>query len=192
MSNFDFPRIKISDVKEVNDLSNEQLVAKMIDMAKVTITSQTAAEKLIGGRLDVEDLLEKKPDADKQTDVVNSPSMLVLCCNVMEVIRLKEELVQRIHETDLLSIIYKQQLKLVNKDSFKLVLNDPINFETQALLKDNMNMVDVNDGSKVDFDLAFREFDYTLRACLDFKSDSCVKALMTDMGLEELRAVLHY
>ena len=158
MSNFDFPRIKISDVKEVNDLSNEQLVAKMIDMAKVTITSQTAAEKLIGGRLDVEDLLEKKPDADKQTDVVNSPSMLVLGCNVMEVIRLKEELVQRIHETDLLSITYKQQLKLVNKDSFKLVLNDPINFETQALLKDNMNMVDVNDGSKVDFDLAFREF----------------------------------
>ena len=179
-------------MKEVNDLSNEQLVAKMIDMAKVTITSQTAAEKLIGGRLDVEDLLEKKPDADKQTDVVNSPSMLVLCCNMMEVIRLKEELVQRIHETDLLSITYKQQLKLVNKDSFKLVLNDPINFETQALLKDNMNMVDVNDGSKVDFDLAFREFDYTLRACLDFKSDSCVKALMTDMGLEELRAVLHY
>lgn len=53
-------------------------------------------------------------------------------------------------------------------------------------------MVDLNDGSRLDFDLAFKEFDYTLRANLDFRSESCVKALMTELGVEELRAVLHY
>lgn len=55
-----------------------------------------------------------------------------------------------------------------------------------------MNLIDYNDGSKLDFDLAFREFDGTLKSSLDFKSESCVKALMTDLGVEELRAILHY
>ena len=27
---------------------------------------------------------------------------------------------------------------------------------------------------------------------LDFKSESCIKALMTDLGVEELRGILHY
>ena len=33
-----------------------------------------------------------------------------------------------------------------------------------------MNLIDSNDGMKLDFDLAFREFDATLKANLDFKS----------------------
>ena len=36
------------------------------------------------------------------------------------------------------------------------------------------------------------EFDEELRANLDFKSESCIKALMTDLGVEEIRAILHY
>lgn len=44
----------------------------------------------------------------------------------------------------------------------------------------------------MEFDLAFKEFDYSLRANMDFRSESCVKALMTELGVEELRAVLHY
>jgi hypothetical protein len=52
--------------------------------------------------------------------------------------------------------------------------------------------VDYNDGSKIKFDLPVREFDHTLKANLDFKSESCVKALMLNLGVEELRAVLHY
>lgn len=55
-----------------------------------------------------------------------------------------------------------------------------------------MNMIDYNDGSKLNIDLPFREFDHTLKASLDFSSESCIKALMTDLGVEELRAVLHY
>jgi len=55
-----------------------------------------------------------------------------------------------------------------------------------------MNFVDINDGSKMQIDLAIGEFDPTLKSCLDFRSESCVKALMTDLGLEEMRAVVHY
>jgi len=55
-----------------------------------------------------------------------------------------------------------------------------------------MNIIDFNDGSKLDCDLAVREFDGTFKALLDFKSESCIKSFMTDMGVEELRAVLHY
>ena len=36
------------------------------------------------------------------------------------------------------------------------------------------------------------EFDPALAINLDLKSSSCIKALMTDLGVEELRAMLHY
>ena len=55
-----------------------------------------------------------------------------------------------------------------------------------------MNFVDINDGSKKHIDLAIGELDPTLKSCLDFTSESCVKALMTALGLEEMRAVVHY
>lgn len=74
----------------------------------------------------------------------------------------------------------------------KLVQADAIPFATQSITKDNMNLVDYNDGSKLQLDLAMREFDATLGASLDFRSESCIKALMTDLGVEELRAVVHY
>ena len=89
-------------------------------------------------------------------------------------------------------MIYKRQLALVNKSNMKLILSDSINFDVSKVLTDCMNLIDFNDGSKLDFELPYREFDYTLRSGLDFNSDSCIKALMTDLGVEELRAVLHY
>jgi hypothetical protein len=54
-----------------------------------------------------------------------------------------------------------------------------------------VNLVDSNDGLKINFDLAFNEFDNSLSRNLDFKSESCMKSIMMDMGVEELRAVLH-
>jgi hypothetical protein len=56
-----------------------------------------------------------------------------------------------------------------------------------------MNLVDINDGSNLQFDMEvpFMEFDKTLAANLDFKSGSCIKALLLDLGVAELRAILH-
>jgi hypothetical protein len=81
---------------------------------------------------------------------------------------------------------------MLGKGSTKLMLMDQINFDVSKVMNDCMNIIDVNDGSVHEFDMPFREFDNTLRAILDFRSESCVKALMTDLGVEELRAVLHY
>jgi len=44
----------------------------------------------------------------------------------------------------------------------------------------------------MEVDLAFMEFDSSLRAQLDFRSESCIKALTTNLGVEELRAVMRY
>lgn len=118
--------------------------------------------------------------------------MLVLACNTVEVIRLRRHLINIIHECDILEEIYGGQLAMTNTPVGKIIMTEGIPFETSAISKGNVNFVDTNDGSKLTFDLAFREFDSTLKACLDFKSDSCVKGLMTDLGLEELRAVVHY
>jgi hypothetical protein len=97
-----------------------------------------------------------------------------------------------VYETTVLSSIYKEQLAKANKSTWKLIGHDPIPFETQAISKDNMNFVDKNDGSKLELGLAALEFDASIGANFDFKSESCVKALMMSLGVEELRAVVHY
>ncbi len=39
---------------------------------------------------------------------VEAPSLLSMSCNLVEVLRLREELILSIHETDVLSTIYKR------------------------------------------------------------------------------------
>ena len=66
----------------------------------------TLEEKLIGGNIHIEDFMEKKGKSTLP-EVVNQPSMMILSCNLIEVLRLREELIKSIHESDVLSIIYK-------------------------------------------------------------------------------------
>lgn len=131
------------------------------------------------------------PESEESKKII-SPSMLILACNTVEVIRLRRHLIKTIHECDILEEVYAGQLSVCNTPVGKIIMTEGIPFETQTITKGNVNFVDQNDGSKLSFDLAFREFDGNLKACLDFKSESCVKGLMTDLGLEELRAVVHY
>lgn len=65
-------------------------------------------------------------------------------------------------------------------------------FDTTAISGSYTNYVDYNDGSTLQSDLAFTEFDPSLKASLNFNSDCCIKALLTDLGVEELRAVVRY
>jgi hypothetical protein len=113
----------------------------------------------------------------------------------MEAHRLRSDLIALVHETDVLSAVYWDQLVKTQKTAMKLVSRDAIAFETATISKDGLNLVDLNDGSKLSpeqMDIAVMEFDATLGASLDFRSESCLKALMTDLGVEELRAVVHY
>jgi len=135
--------------------------------------------------------VEREQESESENKVVEAPSMMKMVCNIIEVLRLREELIQRAHETSVLTKIYVTQATLANKNK-AVVHPDSITFSTQGVYKDLINLVDTNDGSKKKFDLAFTEFDETLSANLDFKSESCIKALMTDLGVEEMRAILHY
>jgi hypothetical protein len=82
---------------------------------------------------------------------------------------------------------------LAGKDVERLVESDSLNMDTSLISRQNMNMIDSNDGSKLArMDLPFEEFDATLRTNLDFQSEGCIKALCLHAGVEDLRAVLHY
>jgi hypothetical protein len=63
-------------------------------------------------------------------------------------------------------------LKLTqNSEAERTVGTFSNNFDVNRnILKDNANFVDYNDGSKLEVDLAFMEFDHTLKANLDFRS----------------------
>ena len=65
-------------------------------------------------------------------------------------------------------------------------------FDTTALTKDNINFVDTGAGSVLPFDMPFVEFDPSLKAHLNPKSDQSFKATTTALGTESYRAVLHY
>lgn len=39
---------------------------------------------------------------------VQGPSLLIMSCNLTETLRLREEIIHKVHECDLLSIIYKR------------------------------------------------------------------------------------
>ena len=117
--------------------------------------------------------------------------MLVMACNIMEVQRLREELIYAIHETAILAKIYTQQADLCKKGS-SLKMGEPmLEPVTISEMIENVNLIDNNDGMKVKYDLAFCEYDKTLGRNLDFGSESCIKSLMTNLGVDELRAVLH-
>ena len=131
MTKFNFPRVKQRDLiseKEQVKLTPEQILHRMIALAKVSVTG-SSFDPMLGG-----DSKEKKSDplmdmlfnSDKDSDekVVKSPSLMIMSCNLIEALRIREEIIQKIYETDVLSVIYKKQLTLAGKGSTKLMLLD--------------------------------------------------------------------
>lgn len=56
-----------------------------------------------------------------------------------------------------------------------------------------VNIVDLNAGRNKCFSgMPFVEFDIALSANFDLRNESCIKTLFTQLGLEELRGILHY
>lgn len=110
----------------------------------------------------------------------------------MEVQRLREEIILRMHDCSVLAKVYLWQCEMTGKQ-IKIYTPDAIPFDVSSVLKDYVNLIDQNDGTNLEFDiqLPFMEFDQSLKANLDFKSKSCIKALFTGMGVQEMRAILH-
>jgi hypothetical protein len=83
----------------------------MIDLAKLAVTGVPSPDKQGGGgagakKDDIDKLF--KFDLEDKEKQVKGPSKLRMSCNMVEVIRLREEVIQRIYETDILSCVYKK------------------------------------------------------------------------------------
>lgn len=107
----------------------------MIDLAKISVTGasdspekQNSSHQGASKKLSDIDKLFRFDLEDKENQV-KPPSKLIMSCNLIEVIRLREEIIQRIYETDVLSCAYKKQLQNLGKGSTKLMLLDQINFD---------------------------------------------------------------
>lgn len=103
VNNFNFPRITQHDV--VKDMTAEdiqtssiKIVARMIDMAKKSVSRP---------RVVLEDEFSDSDDEQDIKEKVKAPSMMRMCCNMLEVLRLREQLIARLHETAILQKVYK-------------------------------------------------------------------------------------
>jgi hypothetical protein len=123
------------------------------------------------------------------------PSMLHLCCNTVEILRLRRQLIDAVVQTKVLEEVYEKQCKTASKDG-RVYFKEKFNFDDPSVSKQEklmmVNFVDDGATSGVDIDLAVNEFDPTMRANLNFGDPESFKILMCPLGLEELRICLHY
>ena len=65
-------------------------------------------------------------------------------------------------------------------------------FDNYLIDQQKVNFIDDGPASFIDFDLAIKEYDGSLKSNLNFRNPDAVKMLTTSSGLEEVRGVLHY
>jgi hypothetical protein len=107
VTKFDFPRLSPTEIVGPGEIPDEVLVEKMVSAAKVSISRKQGEEEIdaalggsaSGGR-------ESDDEAARERQI-KSPSLLSLACNTVEVVRLRHDLVQIAHETEVLSEIYQ-------------------------------------------------------------------------------------
>jgi len=119
--------------------------------------------------------------------------MLVLLCNSVEILRLRNVLIQTLEQAQVLEACYQAQVKMVAKEG-RTNFKDPFNFQNYiANAGENfINFIDDGPGDEIKIKLAINEFDPKLRSCVNFSDPECVKAMMMPTGVEELRAVVQY
>lgn len=83
----------------------------------------------------------------------------------------------------------------MTKESLKLLFSDSIAFDTAPITKEKsnyFNVIDTGKGNDLTQKLAILEFDPTLTAHLNLSHGQSFQILITHLGVEEFRAVLHY
>ena len=108
--------------------ANELIVRRMIDMAKGSVA------KIIAPTVDrFEDGSDSEDEEDREArTTVKAPPMMRMACNIMEVMRLREELIERINETNILAKIYEEQGRLAGKNKIQVDHDAPIAFATSG------------------------------------------------------------
>ncbi len=99
---------------------------------------------------------------------VNVPSMMHLFCNLLEVLRYRENLIQAMSETVVLGEVFDSLKSMVNRDSLKHNFADQLHLDAHKVGKEAINWME--DGVMLDEDiaLAINEFDASFKNHMDF------------------------
>lgn len=192
---YDFPKLPQSLNKYVmrnNGVSGSDYMLKAEKMS----LSGIAKDKYVSSDFTAQlsDLIEGKVgDAMNLRNLV-VPTQLKTYCNMMEMHRLRSELMIAASETWMLSEIYLQQCDTVGQKQTKLLQSEGISFDSDLNDQEEklVNYVDHGPAHMENIDLAVREFDPALLSNLNFRNPDAFKICILTSGLEELRAVLQY
>ncbi len=119
--------------------------------------------------------------------------MLQTYCNMIELVRLRSELILTTSETAVLQKVYLTQCELVGLSDQKVELSDGISFD--PLNNDDATFVNFIDHGPSHLDtigLTVREFDRALLSAINFRNPDSFRLNILDAGLEEIRAILAY
>lgn len=133
-------------------------------------------------------------DDDKK---INAPPMLLVFCNLVELLRMREDLILSLTETQVLEECFTYQKRLVHQDTLSTSLQQHLNIQCVGLI-DHAQVNFVEHGSLLakipglDSGLAIDEVCPTLRATLNFQNPECVQVMTLDGGLQNMSTTLHY
>lgn len=133
------------------------------------------------------------PKLHERSALISIPSMLILSCNTIEALRLRNTLSAALEQAAVLEELFLKQTRLMGKDGL-IYFQDKLKFVEYlpGATENFVNFIDDGPASDLDMKLAINEFDPTLRSALNFSDPECFKALILPLGLEELRAVVRY
>lgn len=126
---------------------------------------------------------------------VDVPSQLQTYCNIVELMRLRHEIILAASECAVLQQIYKNQAQACKIANASVYLSDFINFDPVDINDDQeqlINWFDEGTSHSIQIDLAIKEYDPCFLSNFNFRNPDTFKLNITDAGIEEVRSVLMY
>lgn len=93
--------------------------------------------------------------------------MLILFCNLVELIRLREVLIKGLSECAILSEVYNYQKEIVNRPSYTEFFNQKLGLES-LIHRENINYIEEGIMFDNNIGLAINEYDDNLRSNINF------------------------
>ena len=123
--------------------------------------------------------------------------MLLVFCNLVEMLRMRESLILAMADTNALEECFDRQKKLVNRGSDRSLFSEHLQIECTSIVDHNhVNFVEhgslLSKFPQMESGLAIDELCPTLRANLNFRNPECIQTLTLDGGLNNLKVTLHY
>ena len=110
---------------------------------------------------------------------------------MVELQRLRCELILAATETSILQEVYLQQCEVVGVKNPKVIGQEGITFELNEE-EDRINYIDHGPSHMEDIGLSIKEFDPILLSNLNFRHPDTFKLNILTAGLEEIRGILQY